>query len=245
MKFSELLGKKKQKTRQLWEREFNIVNQGLDEKQVVAFVDDLIAEHKAAQEASAASVRPVIQEAVADAKQVSAELKEYESAIPGAPIEAAPPVEKMGEPAPPLEAIAAEPAVATTEELLGQHLPEERLGTEAKSAPLQPDSQTPDTGEIEIDIAAPVDPKMVSKLYNHLQTVPEIKILSTTGSWDRGATITVVLEKPVSLIGVLSKIEGLKATIESSEKEGLVKQKTGSSLKTKKGVAKRIKLSLT
>ncbi len=37
----------KQKASQLWEREFDIVKEGLDEKQVIAFVDNLIAQHKA------------------------------------------------------------------------------------------------------------------------------------------------------------------------------------------------------
>jgi len=34
---------RKQKTRQLWKSEFNVVKEGLDEKQVVAFIDNLIA----------------------------------------------------------------------------------------------------------------------------------------------------------------------------------------------------------
>jgi len=67
--------KRKLKTRQLWEREFNIVNEGLDEEQVIAFVDNLIAEQKASQQASAASLRSVLKTAVTNAEQVVASIK--------------------------------------------------------------------------------------------------------------------------------------------------------------------------
>ncbi len=52
-------------------------------------------------------------------------------------------------------------------------------------------------------ISKPVNPSMVSKLYNYLQPTPEIKFVRTSGSWDRGTTITVVLDKPIPLISVL------------------------------------------
>jgi len=69
------LEKRKQKTRQLWEREFDIVNEGLDEKQVIAFVDNLIVQHKASQQASAASLNSLIKKAVTDAEQIASSIK--------------------------------------------------------------------------------------------------------------------------------------------------------------------------
>ncbi|GAI49356.1 unnamed protein product [marine sediment metagenome] len=61
--FGQREGKGKQKARQLWEREFNITKEGLDEEQVVAFVNNLIAQHKASQQASAASLRSLLKTA--------------------------------------------------------------------------------------------------------------------------------------------------------------------------------------
>jgi hypothetical protein len=45
---------------------------------------------------------------------------------------------------------------------------------------------------------------MVANLYNYLQTTPEIKFVRTTGSWNKGSTITVVLDKPIPLISELA-----------------------------------------
>ena len=48
--------------RQLWGREFNIVKNGLDEEQVISFVEDLMAERKADAEQIAASIKMKAQE---------------------------------------------------------------------------------------------------------------------------------------------------------------------------------------
>ena len=429
--------KRKRKTRQLWEREFNIVNEGLDEEQVIAFVDNLIAEQKASQQASAASLRSVLKTAVTNAEQVVAsikmkaqaeaedeaatiisqanqeteeikrkaeiaaqkeaedilsaanrkaeiaeieakqkarlfllraredvekevrgeykkayarlssslqdlmsegqnivtelkdkrerlweskdfELKEHEAALlstsgaaavlpeTSAPTETQiepdivskeeiaeptrlqeeaieevieqpvqlqeePPKEEIAEPTrlqeeaieevieqpvqlqeePPKEEIAeptqprdevtvSEPVEATTEE----HLLEERPSREeANLAPLKEGSQTLYAGEVELAIAMPVDLVTVSKLYNHLQTMPELRILRTTGSWDRGTSITVVLDKPIPLINIISKISGVEVTPELPSEDSLAKATSSSSLGARRGV-KRIKITL-
>jgi len=420
--------KKKQKTRQLWEREFNIVKEGLDEEQVVDFINSLIAQHKTSQKASAASLRSVLKTAVTDAEQVAAsikmkaqteaeaetatiitqakqeaheikrraeiatqkeaedilsmanrkaeitgveskqkalvfllrareeiekeirteskkaysrlssslqdlmdegrnieielkgkraqlwgskdfELTEHEAALlsiagaAAAPPETPTPTEAEIEPdiaskeemkesaqlqeeaaeeviEPPVqlqeeaseektelptqlqeeaaeekieqpvqleeEVTVSEPVEGTTEELLGQPLPEERLGgEEIDSAGLKlGDSQTLYAGEVELAIALPVELNMVSKLYNYLQTVPEIKILHTRGSWDRGTTITVVLDKPIPLISIISKIPGVEVTPELLQKDSLAKGAPSSLLKAGGKGVKRIKLTL-
>ncbi len=125
----------------------------------------------------------------------------------------------------------------TTEEVPEQHLPEERPdGEEIDPAQLEQDSQTLYAGDVELVIDRPVDPKMMSKLHNYLQTTPEVKLSHTSGSWDRGTTMTIVLDKPIPLISVLSsKIPEAKATPERPDKN--------SSGKGKKEI-RRIKLSL-
>jgi len=69
---------------------------------------------------------------------------------------------------------------------------------------------------------------MVSKLYNYLQTTPEIKLVQASGSWERGTTITVVLDKPIPLISAISsKIPEAEAKPERPERDGFVKGKRG------------------
>jgi len=143
------------------------------------------------------------------------------------------------------KAAVSETVKATAEELLEQHPPEERPEeVEARAELLKQDIQTLYTGEVELAIATPVDLKMVSKLYNHLQTIPEIRILNTGGSVDRGTIITVVLDKPVPLIGIISKILKIEVTPELSDKGGSVKEKLSSLLRTRKRKVKRIGLIL-
>ncbi len=136
------------------------------------------------------------------------------------------------------------------EETLGQRPPEERPGKEEKLttgetefAQLKLDSQALYTGEVELDIPVPVELKLVSKLYNYLQTIPELKILHTRGSWDRGTTITVVLDKAMPLISLISKIPDVEVTAELPQKDSLVKGRSSSLLRGGKGV-KGIKLIL-
>ena len=270
--------KSNQKKRQLWEREFNIVDKGLDEEQVIDFVNNFIAQNEAPQEASAASLRSLLKRAVTDAEEITASIKmkaqteaedeaarilsqarqEAEEIKRKAEItaqeEAEEPVqlqeeaaeEEMKQPAQLREEVVVpEPVEATTGELLGQHPPEERpprkkIGADSPKH----DSQALYAGEVDLTMPVPVDMKMVSKLYNYLQTIPEIKILRTKGSWDRGATVTVALDKPLPLISVISKMGGVEATPELSEKEDPVKGKLSSLLGKKKGEGKSIKLTL-
>ncbi len=147
------------------------------------------------------------------------------------------------------EATVSEPTEEATEELLGQYPPEEIPGREEiNSTQLKPaDSQTLYAGEVELAVAMPVELKMVSKLYNYLQTIPDIKILRTTGSWDRGTTITVVVDKPIPLISIISKTPGVEVTPELLQKDSSVKRTSGSLLRAGgKGVkgVKIIKLTL-
>ena len=149
------------------------------------------------------------------------------------------------------EAAVFEPVEEAREEPLGQPLPEEIPGKEekvsteeAESAHIKLDSQALYSGEVELYIPVPVELKMVSKLYNYLQTIPELKILHTRGSWDRGTTITVVLDKPMPLISVVSKIPEVEVKPELLHKDNVVKGKSGLILRGDKRGVKGIKLIL-
>ncbi len=431
---------RKRKTRQLWESEFKVVKEGLDEKQVVAFVDNLIAQHRTVQQASADSLRSLLKTAVTDAEQLAAsiktkaqaeaeaeaagiitqakqedqeikrraeiaaqkgaedilsvankkaedilsvvnkkteitevearqnallfllrareeiekevreeykrayarlssslqnlldegqsievelkgkrarlweskkfELKEHEAVLLETSEEVAPPSEtlapegeikqpvqlqeeateeKTEEPAQPQEetpeeaikqpvqlqeeeaeqpaqlkeeaveekteepaqlqeeAPASEPAEETTEEPSEQPAPEEIPGRreETKSTRLKPaDSQPLYVGEVELAIAIPVELNMVSKFYNYLQTIPDIKILRTTGSWDKGTTITVVADKPTPLISKISEVPDVEVIAELPQKDSPEKGKSSSRLRGGGKGVKRIKLTL-
>ncbi|MFC1934216.1 hypothetical protein ACFLXX_03590, partial [Chloroflexota bacterium] len=123
-------------------------------------------------------------------------------------------------------------------------LEERSGGGEVESALPKLDSQTLYTGEVELTIASQAELPLVSRLYNHLQTIPELKILYTKGSWDQGTTITVVLEQPLPLISILSQTSGVAVTPELLEKGALARGKADSPLRGGEKAVKRIKLIL-
>jgi len=115
---------------------------------------------------------------------------------------------------------------------------------EPVGVPQQLDREAIYEGEIELAIAVPVDPAAVSKLYNYLQSTPDMKILYTRGSWDRGTTIAVTLDKPLPFIGMISKISGLTIAPGLPQKENLVKGTSGSLLGAKRKEVAKIDLIL-
>ena len=138
--------------------------------------------------------------------------------------------EKSEESTQPGEEVAiSEPVPAAAEESLGQRSAEKGHGREeTQPVSLKRDGHSLYTGQVELAIDVPVDPNIVSKLYNYLQTTPEIKFVRTSGSWNRGTTITVVLDKPIPLISVISsKIPEAEVTPEQPEKDGFVKERRG------------------
>ena len=136
-------------------------------------------------------------------------------------------------------------ADAITKEAPKQRPQEKKVDRqEPAGVPQKLDKEAIYEGEIELVIAVPVDPAAVSKLYNYLQSTPDMKILYTRGSWDRGTTITVALEKPAPFIGMISKISGLNLTPGLPQKENLVKGTSGSLLGAKKKEVTKIDLIL-
>ena len=106
------------------------------------------------------------------------------------------------------------------------------------------DSQALYAGEVEFIVASPVELKLVSRLYNYLQTVPELRILYTRGSWDQGTTITVVLEKPMPLISILAEAPDVEVVPALLEKRNQVLRKSSSLLRGEEKDLKRIQLNL-
>jgi len=191
----------------------------------------------------------------------SFELKEYEAALletseeVASPLETLAPEEKTEEPIQLQEEVSGEETEQPTQ--LQEEAPEEKTeepiqlqeevsGEETEQpTQLKPgDSQTLYTGEVELAIAIPVELKMVSKLYNYLQTIPDIKILRTTGSWDRGTTITVVADKPIPLISTISKIPDVEVIAELSQQDSSVKRASSSRQRAGGKEVPRIKLTL-
>ena len=126
-----------------------------------------------------------------------------------------------------------------------ERFPEERPGREEhEPAPVKLDSRDLYTGEVDLIIPAPIELKAVSRFYNYLQTVPELRILYTRGTWDQGTAITVVLDKPMPLISLISETPGVKVTPELLEKDDLMKGKPSLPLRTGGKGARRIKLVL-
>jgi hypothetical protein len=137
----------------------------------------------------------------------------------------------------------ARPMEEATEEIA--ELVEPPLTEEVNPPQSQPlDSQTIYNGEVELAIAIPVELRLVSKFYNYLQKLPDMKILHTRGSWDRGTTIAVVLDKPTPLIGKLLKIPDIEVIPELDDKPSSAKE-IASSLRRGGGKGiRRIKLTL-
>lgn len=298
------VGKKKRPTRLLWQREFDIVDKGLDEEQVVAFVNGLVAEYESSSGSSAEEAKSLprgtgekalrglleereniegevreeysraysrllasLQELIGEGAHIEGRLKEKTAKLVEVLSQEAQEFERIfsqsGEM--PDEALARSEAMArkiTEGQLKREGHPEEEpasgpakteksgqkseevAGLEGNFIPLQPGDQTLISGEVELDIATPVDAKVVSRLFNYLQTVPEVKVLHTRGSWDHGPTITIVLEKPVPFISLISKVEGIKGKLSIEQGDGEEEKKDRLLLRRKKGTAKRIRLVL-
>ncbi len=167
----------------------------------------------------------------------SLELKKYEAAEAAVPPSAtSAPVETELKPDTAIEEKVEEPAQLQEEAIVSKR--------EVKSAPLKLESKALYTGEVELVVASSVELKLVSRFYNYLQTVPDLRILYTRGSWDQGTTITVVLEKPIPLINIISETPGVEVTPEPLERGGLAGGKSSSPLRGGEKRVGGIKLNL-
>jgi len=68
----------------------------------------------------------------------------------------------------------------------------------------------------------------MAKLFTYLQTTPEVKLVHSSGSLERGTTITVALDKPVPVISALSsRLPEVEPILEKSDKDSSTKGKKG------------------
>ena len=118
-----------------------------------------------------------------------------------------------------------------------------QITTEAPTL-IDVDTQLQYSGEVELMVVPPVDLKLVTQLYNYLQTIQELKVLYTRGSWDQGTTIVVVLEKPFALVKSITGIPNVSVSIGVLEKDAAAGGKTISLLRRKDRTAKRLGLIL-
>ncbi len=228
----------KPRTKQLWGVDFNVVENGLDEQQVVGFVNEMMRQFEAS---TPSSVRSILKNAVSDAEKIAASIKtraEVEAQEEAARIlaqanEKARASVKEAQ----VSAVGNSNSPAATAEELFNRVVGEKTEREAIDYGLKMDGQTMFVGEVELAIDVPVDLKMVSALYGHLQTLPELRILNTRGSATRGTVVTVVLNKPLPLIGLISARMPNIEMVPDTEKE-----KSGLLSPGKKPLARRIKL---
>jgi hypothetical protein len=101
------------------------------------------------------------------------------------------------------------------------------------------------SGDIEMSVEVPVNLVAVSKLYNYLQSTPDLKVLYTKGSWDKATTIMISIDKPMPIIDMISKIPGIKVTAMTSHSDSEIKGASASLLGTRKGEIIKISLILS
>ena len=128
-------------------------------------------------------------------------------------------------------------------EKLESRPPEKKADIQGSAPVLQKlDTEAIYEGEVELAITVPVDPAALSKLYGYLHSTPDMKILYARGSWDRGIVITVSLDKPLPLIGMISKISGMSIAPGLPQKDNTIKGSSSLLLGAKKKEATRVDL---
>lgn len=142
--------------------------------------------------------------------------------------ESPPPPPVAGE----IETLAPEEVGTGGEERPPQAVAEEHPAEEAepKLAAPEPKVELPAAymgdleGEVEITLVPPVELSVMSRILGSLQEIPEVKILRTLGSYDKGTTITVLLESPAPLVSILTGISGVEIAPLTPEKQGFLKK---------------------
>ena len=68
--------RRRQKSVRLWNRDFDVVPEGLDEKQVISFINSVISQQDDSPSISANSLLSLVERALADAEQLVSNVKE-------------------------------------------------------------------------------------------------------------------------------------------------------------------------
>jgi len=111
-------------------------------------------------------------------------------------------------------------------ELPERRFPEKgsRKGKDKSVSPIL-DNKELYAGEVEFAIDPQVELQLLSKLYDYLMTLPEMRVLYTQGSWEAGTTITVAIEQPIPLMKLISEIPGVAVTAEILEENNPAKRR--------------------
>ncbi len=70
------------------------------------------------------------------------------------------------------------------------------------------------SGEVEVVVAPFPDVERLAALYTHLQTVNGLRVLHSTGSWDKGTVVTVVLDRPLAVGDLVPSNLGARVSFE-------------------------------
>jgi len=230
-------GTKKQKSIRLWGMNFDIVENGLDEEQVIRFVDDLLRQREASSSASSQVPAREGKNTATESDDMGTREASPESNIA---IE-----EKLEDSAQHRDdVIISKLSEAIPEEPSESRFPGNRLDREETEPGLpQKDGKSLYSDQVELTVPAPIDLKMISNLYQSLQTIPELRILHTIGSLDMGTTITVVLDRPIPLVSIIStKTPNVEVIPEPHSSRSLSMARTSPLLEKGGGGAKRIKI---
>ncbi|MBI2172197.1 MAG: hypothetical protein HYU30_09330 [Chloroflexi bacterium] len=103
---------------------------------------------------------------------------------------------------------------------------DELAPAEGPRVPKPPEEETPSnlySGEVALVLPSPLDVRRVTTLYKHLQNIPGLKTFRTSGSWDEGIVLSVVLDEPLPLLSMLQAIAMVEATPYSKEGGGRLK----------------------
>ena len=76
--------------------------------------------------------------------------------------------------------------------------------------------------EIELVLKPLADMTKIVKFYGQLQKMDGLRVKSTSGSWDRGTTINVVLDRPLPLYQLFSQMADVQAQPAKTEGDGLL-----------------------
>jgi hypothetical protein len=120
---------------------------------------------------------------------------------------------------PPSDILEKESSIADTgEETIASQetsVPKSPARNESVSDISKTDMEALYTGDIELSITSPLNLSAMFKLYNYLQSTPDVKVLFTRGAWNKNNTIMISLDKPLPIIGMITKIPGISVFIKS------------------------------
>jgi len=115
-------------------------------------------------------------------------------------------------------------ASATTVAVVTQTQEATTVSSSSLQATIQPLSVADSAlfnGEVEIGVLPPVDTVQLTRLTRKLDDVSQLRILKINGYWDEGYIMTVLIDDPLPVIGLLKEIaEVEKAHLWTDEQKG-------------------------